>query len=309
MEIRDEEQSAEVTDLEPVAEEEEQAGDLVIYDDEEEGMVKVTPEERRVANSLQQRMDVTTLMMAVIMMRMSDEKLYRAVDKGYSSFREYAEVRCPFGYRQAQKYASIGRKFAPLLPGDITKGELSSPDQKALNGNLEALGDLGVNKLYELSKIDDADFSELPSEGKVILKDGTEIDVEDIKSQSAREFKRKLDEYKEYQQDLEKELNSTAQERDKALEEKEQAEKDAEVGLKYKHMYGEKSDQFEAQKGRIMAARSKAADLNQLLSKIKDLDPEFEGLVDELADLHKLIDRGLKRLREDNVEAWSLIRE
>lgn len=281
---------------------------IKVYDDEEGGMVEVSGDERRIANSLQQRMDLTTLMVAVIMMRMSDEKLYRAVGNGYSSFREYAEVRCPFGYRQAQKYAAIGRKFAPLLPSDMTKGELSSPDQQALNGNMESLSELGVNKMYELARVEDADFSELPSEGKVVFTDGTEIDVEEMKSQSAREFKRKLDEHRQYQQDLEEELNQTALEKEKAEERAEQIEQEAETGMKYKDMYGQKSDQFEAQKSRILTARAKAADLNQLLSKIEDLDPEFDSLVDELRDLHKMIDRGLKRLREDNLEALQGIR-
>lgn len=278
---------------------------LKVYDDEEGGLVEVSADERKVANSLQQKMDIATLVTAVIMMRMSDDKLYRGVDNGYSSFREYAEVRCPFGYRQAQRYAKVGRKFAPLLPDGVTS---MSPDQKTLNGNIEKLGELGMTKLYELSKIDDADFSEIPSEGKVVLKDGTEIDIEEIKGQSAREFKRKLDEHRQYQKDLEEELNQTAIAKEKAEKRADQVEKDAETGRKYKDMFGQKSEQFEAQKSRILEARSKAADLNQVLSKVTDLDPEFESLVDELRDLHKMVDRGLQRLREDNLEALKGIR-
>ncbi len=269
-----------------------------VYDSETKEFVQIDAETRALAQALQQRVDMATLMTAMILKRMSDEKLYLGL--GYSNFKEYVLETLPFGESSAKKYLKIGRKFAGVLPEDFGKGEPVHLLEE--NENAQKLSGLGVKKLYDLTKIEDADFSEVVSQGVVKLNDGTELDLDEINASTAKEFKAQLDAHREYQADLEKELDKTAEERDEALQKADQATKDSETGKKYKDLYGPKSKEYEAYKSRIAVARNRALDLNQALSQITDLPPdEYEALCDELRDLHKLIDRGLKALREDNL--------
>lgn len=274
-----------------------------VYDADEDRFVKVTHEQRSLALALQQRLDVATLVTAVILKRMADEKLYLSL--GFSSFREYAELRLPFNYRQAHKYAEIGRKFAEYFESEDPNVQSTARDSSKPGQITEDLGSLGVEKLYELSQLEDADFSEILSEGKITLADGTELDLEDIKSQSVQDLNKQLEKHRKYIKDLEAELNTSENEKAKALKRAEQLEADSETGLKYREMFGEKSLEYQAQKSRLAEARSKLLDLNQTLSKIRDIDPEeFDSLAEELRSIHKMMDRALSEIRNQNLEVF-----
>ncbi|MEP0004550.1 MAG: hypothetical protein ABJ387_03650 [Balneola sp.] len=271
-----------------------------VYDAETKEFVKVSNEQRELAQFLHNVVQRFVLDTALILKRISDEKLYLAL--GASSFKEYAENHLTFSYRTAKDYLAVGRKFAPYLP------ELSlerAPGALSEKEGVQNLEKLGIKKLLELSKIEDADFTEVISKGVVKLDDGTELDLDEINSSTSKDFKERIEEYRKYNADLEAELDKLAKERDKALADAEQASKDSETGKKYKDLYGPRSKEYESFKSRIAVARNRALDLNQSLSQVKDLPAEeFEALRDELRDLHKLIDRGLTALREDNMESF-----
>ncbi len=130
----------------------------------------------------------------------------------------------------------------------------------------------------------------------------TELNLDDIKEQSSKDLRIHLEAQTKYQKDLEAELDKVARERDKALSEKEQAEKDAETGRKYKELYGPKSKEFEMIKAKIQLARSRALDLNQALSQITDVPEEdFPALGDELRELYRLVNSGAQGIKEDNL--------
>jgi uncharacterized phage infection (PIP) family protein YhgE len=198
-------------------------------------------------------------------------------------------------------YAKVGDRFAELLPEDWGETKrVSFLDDETHSAT--KLSGLGLRKLYELSRVDDADFSEVISDGLVKLADGSELDLDEIKRQSSEDLKKHLAAKDEYQRDLEEQLNKAEQRAEKAEREKSQAEQDAEMGRKYKELYGPKSKEFEMIKAKIQLARSRALDLNQALSQITDVPEEdFPALGDELRELYRLVNSGAQGIKQDNL--------
>ncbi len=143
-----------------------------VYDAEKGEFVKIDPERQRVAMALQQRMDVATLVTAVALKKIVDEKYF--LELGYSSMKEYANTALPFRPSSAKKYLQIGRKFADMLPDGWGEGERVPLLEDSSEENASKLSSLGVRKLLELTRVDDADFSEVVSEGVVKLADGAQ---------------------------------------------------------------------------------------------------------------------------------------
>lgn len=69
--------------------------------------------------------------------RMQDEKLYHLL--GYEDFKDYAENCLHFSYSQAVRFSCVGR----LVSSKVAPVQLDS----------DFINDLGISKLYELSKL------------------------------------------------------------------------------------------------------------------------------------------------------------
>jgi len=127
---------------------------LKVYDSEKEDFVDISPEIQRHAAYVHQQIALGTFSIALAIKKMFDEKLYLGL--GCSSKVEYCETMLPFGRQQAYKYYAIGRKFQNFLPAN---GENVAP--------VRQIEDIPMKKLYELTKIDEADFEELMTKGEV----------------------------------------------------------------------------------------------------------------------------------------------
>lgn len=160
-----------------------------VFDSEAGKLVPITDEQSHRAMWLQRQIEAASLVTGVALKHMRDEKLYLAL--GFSCFREYADTALPFGRQQAYKYVAIGERFAPLLP---TLGDESVASMRHSNDDdprAEILASLGNAKLYELTKIEDAQFEDIIDTGRLVMPDGeTSYSLEELKTMNCREVAR-----------------------------------------------------------------------------------------------------------------------
>ena len=169
---------------------------MTVYDEETEKFVDVSPETQRLAAYVHQQGLMGAFISAVSLKKMWDEKLYLGM--GCQSREEYISVCTPYGRRQAYKYYQIATKFeaaGKLLAGNELKPislEGGSVQLTALNGDqAEKIGALGIEKLYELSSLEDEEVAKLIKTGKVTL-NGGDLSLQDIIDSTAREAAKKI---------------------------------------------------------------------------------------------------------------------
>ncbi|MEQ8578178.1 MAG: hypothetical protein RIC57_09095 [Balneola sp.] len=252
-----------------------QTGTMQVFDADSGETVAVSAEMRSLAFGLQQRLDATTLVTALILKKVSDEKLYLAFD--CSSFKEYAETMLPFGYSSSKKYLIIGNKFAPMLPEFDSKGD---SNHLLESENVAELSGLGYSKLYELTKVEDADFSEVMTEGKLVMPDGSELTLDDLRDMSARDV---IEEVRKVRAPLQKEVRKykedalTAQaERDQYKSQLEKNKKLIERADELEKLYGEEAVRIGEIEENIRKADSYLRECEKYFNRIviDDEDPE-----------------------------------
>ncbi len=168
-----------------------------VWDDEKKKMVAIKPEQVRIASMLQEKVTAGVFVTALAIKRIIDERLYLAL--GASSVNEYCDTMLPFSSRQAYRYKAIADRFQGILPqlsdgaleGDISSRNVTPGSQHDVNG----INHLGYRKLYELTTVEDADFTEMPTKGVIRVGDQV-IDIDEINALSAREFSKRLAEIK-----------------------------------------------------------------------------------------------------------------
>jgi len=261
----------------------------LVFDQDSNQMVAVTKEMHLEANALQQRLNATTLVTALILKRIKDKQLYLAFQ--CSSFAEYADTVLPMSYGHAKKYIRIADTFAPLIPGEFEKG---ASTHLLESDEINQLSSLGSEKLYELSKVKEADFTEVFSSGKVTLPNGAEYTLDEIKEESARKLAENM---KEFKKGLTKKLAVSEENRLKAEGERDTYKKQVE---KHKALV-ERSYEMEAKYG---AEASKVSEMQFLLDKstehIRELESYFGQLTIEENDPESLQEEARSILRRLN---------
>jgi len=154
---------------------------LRVYDETKGEIVTVSQETQLMAGHLHQQIMMGVLVSAVALKRMRDEKLYLGL--GCQSMQEYLLTMCPVGRAQAYKYIRVADKFTGfLLPESVQSTGHSDGVQST--GQIEKIG---FEKLYELTRIEEADFEDL-REGKITSKDGRTMTVEEIREMTMKEL-------------------------------------------------------------------------------------------------------------------------
>ena len=214
-----------------------------VLDEETGELVEISDDMRRIAHGIQQRIEGATIITAFLIQMVRDEKMYLAF--GCGSFQEYADTMLPFNRRTAYKYISISEKFTPLLPSRLSSNGVQSTAQIAeniaSNDVMQDLSSIGTEKLYELTKIPDADFSEVMNKGVVKTPDGQEWSLDEIKAESSRKVAEAVKEVKKKYQsrlsNIEEDKKRLKEERDLAKKEladnKERIERSQEIEQKY----------------------------------------------------------------------------
>jgi hypothetical protein len=119
-----------------------------------------------------------------------DEKLYAARD--CTSMKEYSNLYLPDSYGHVKKMISVGRAFKGVFTGKgasmhlLEDGKMKVDVPDKVSDQMQSINEIGITKLYELTKIPEADFKDAISKGVVTLDDGREIDLSEIKEESAR---------------------------------------------------------------------------------------------------------------------------
>ncbi len=174
--------------------------DLISYrrivDGETGEIVTLTDEQLALWPVMQRISDMSDLTKALAIFHISDKKLYLA--GGYSTFKEYAEDRLPFGYRNAKRYVQVGKKFADMLPPiELSKGTpVPRLDEHIVDSDVsEAIGGMGIRKLIELTRIDDALFDDVIEKGRLVMPDGeTSFTLEELKGMNTLKMERVIKE-------------------------------------------------------------------------------------------------------------------
>lgn len=165
-----------------------------VLDEETGELVEITDERRQISVRIHERIQGSVMVSAILLQIARDEKIYLAF--GLGSFQEYVNTMLPFSKRYAYKLLNVADEFSPILP-KVSSMTLSNGE---VPNEIQELGSLGISKLYNLTRLPEADYSEVFKKRKVKLADGTELDLREIEESSSREFDRQVSEIRrEYQ--------------------------------------------------------------------------------------------------------------
>lgn len=176
-------------------------GIVQVYDAENDRLYESTPERQRWANDVQSAILFGTFISAMKLAEMMNNRLY--LDLGFISRDDYIENGFPLGRRQAYKLLNIARRYTEALP-DLERKMLSekvqstAPDGSVQSTALFDLHSLGIEKLYELSRIPDDDlFQQAVEGGTLTTADGRQLTLDDIREMSSRQFAKEIKELRD----------------------------------------------------------------------------------------------------------------
>lgn len=202
---------------------------LEVLDEDEGEYVKVTPELKAQARHALNQVQGAILVTAYWVARIYDEQLY--VGLGCNTKSQFVQNHLPFGERQAQRFARIGRRLGKFLPGHQDVDPDSLPEmEESEEGVPESLQGLPMGKLNELTRLDDEDLADYVEEGEWTAPDGrtytredvlemARTDLGDVVSERTQRLKETAEQEKEKRQAYE-ELAAKRKEEKEALEEK-----------------------------------------------------------------------------------------
>jgi hypothetical protein len=264
-----------------------------VWDDEKKKMVTIKPEQARLAAYLHEQVTAGVFVTALAMKRIINERLYLALGAG--SVQEYCDTMLPFGRGQAYKYKAIAERFEGVLP-ELTPPEkedgsslIVSPGRQY---DLKSLESIGYRKLYELSKVEDADFSEIPTRG--IVKIGNEeINIDQIQEMTARTWNIKLAEikrgYSSRVNQLEEKVKLLESERI-AIESREaEAKSKIETARDLERLYGPLNSRYEAQLNDIEEVDRLLLRATSVIMKMKPEEEFPDGYFERLRSLFQRV--------------------
>lgn len=223
------------------------SNEMTVFDGDKQDFVKVSKEQQLSAGYIHQQIAMGVFITALAIKKMYDEKLYLAFN--CSTREEYADTMLPFGRRQAEKYYRIADKFKEYLPENAN---LSSQ----IEGDVQ---ELGIAKLYELTKIEDEDLRTVMSGGNLTGADGNKYSLEDINDMSARELSKRIQEIKSKYtsriSNFEEENKLLKAERESDKELVESAKEQTEHAHKLEIMYGGGASLLKDKEACLQAAR------------------------------------------------------
>jgi len=276
-------------------------GALKVYDAESEQWKDISSKEQKMAAYIHNQVLMGVFISATAIKKMFDEKLYLGL--GCDSKEEYISTMLPYGRSQAYRLYAIGSKFNGILGGFgeqaklLGEGNEQNPNDfvpsmgqnEAGNVTPAGLNNLGMAKLYELTRIDDANFDELMTTGKANI-GGNEITIEEIKEHSAKELQKRISENKKLYTgkiaQMQEEIKTLKEEK-KTLEASEDKIKTA---VELEKLYGGVASKLEDKKSRLSDATSLLNDFNETIMRCGITDEDPQVLQQQLVDLIRQVD-------------------
>ncbi len=282
-----------------------------VYDAERGEIVARTPEQQSAAHSLYSLMKMADLAQAILLKKFFDGEHH--LDMGYSTKDEFCTAELGESRRNINRKLKVAERLEGLIPisdGTPVSRSLLSENQSE---HLEALNGIGLSKLYEVAKVEDANFEEVLTTGVVHFADGREMSLEDIRHRTrnelSRELKGEIDGYKNRNANLldkKSELEAELKEAQKEINELKQKQETAE---RLDLMHGTKAATLEGQERLIEYAHEAVRLANKYLTRISLPEDAPKDLQMEVVTLHRTVDGGRQVLLNNNMDAFAGIEE
>lgn len=289
---------------------------MVSFDDDTGTLIEKDENKANMARNLHRLIRDTTLMTSFCLTKMADEELY--LQLGYSNMKEYVNYEIPFSYRTAQRYMEVGRSYGPLFPGitgaigqsgeTVSPGELDLPDSEY--ERYEKLSKVSFRKLKALAK-SGADFSDVMSKDIITLQDGTEIDIEEMRAQTVKNFENELrDKRKKWLAQIEKseERAKVAEsERDQVKSENESLKDQNETLKEYRDKFEAVGVNLEAGKRKLKRIEGLLVDINAEIESMKMEEETCRLLRENIQAAHRRMDRLKMNFKDRHLAAFEII--
>ena len=280
-----------------------------VYDAESGELVPRTPEQQAIGHAMYNRMkQVEALQWAMVKLFVEND---HHLDLGYSRRADFYAAEFGLGESAAQKRLKAGEFLLNLLPVSAHKQIQEAKEIKGLSAdevkNFNSLANLGTSKLSDMARIDEADFTEVLSDGVVKFSDGREVALEDIQLRTRTElnnlFKAEIDSYKKRNANLLDAKSESEAEIKRLQQEQELMEKKISDAERKEMLYGPKETNLEGYYQRVEMATKAVRDANKIITKIELPEDAPDDLQMSVQALHKMIDGGRQVLFDNNYSA------
>jgi hypothetical protein len=269
---------------------------LTVYDAENACWIEVSHDQQRMAAYVHQQMLMGVFVTANAIKKVFDERLYLAL--GCQSREEYIATMLPMNRSQAYKYHAIATKFESasklLSDGEIKPIDLSNGSVLVHSSGLEATANnLGIQKLYELSSLEDDEFAELIKSGKIKGENG-EIDLQDIVDATAKEAKKQIADFKKKYSDKinqqDEEIKLLREERKQLVKERDENKELADDLKTDLHIYGPNATKLKDKAAHLAVAGKLFNEAHLAVVKANVMASDPLTLRQDLANMIKKID-------------------
>lgn len=280
-----------------------------VYDAESGELIQRTPEQQAIGHAMYNRMkQVEALQWAMVKLFVEND---HHLDLGYSRRADFYAAEFGLGVSAAQKRLKAGEFLLGLLPVSAHKQIQEAKEIKGLSAdevkNFNSLANLGTSKLSDMARIDEADFTEVLSDGVVKFSDGREVALEDIQLRTRTElnnlFKAEIDSYKKRNANLLDAKSESEAEIKRLREEKELLDDKIADADRKELLYGPKETSLKGYYQRVEMATKAVRDANKIVTTIKLPADAPDDLQMNVQALHKIIDGGRQVLFDNNYSA------
>lgn len=262
---------------------------LTVYSEEDNDYIQRTPEQAKKAIMLDKMYEVSWVVQSLILKTIVDGKHY--LDLGFASRDEFFKSK-NISRSKAYEYLKIAEGMSMALPSGFDVEKVQTSGLLESEG-VQKVAEMGVSKFSELTKIEDADFSEVFSEEEITLKNGKVIRLDDLKDYSVREFtaeikklrKKSTEKISRLEEDKKK-LQEEKKLNDEIVKAAEQKIKDAQI---LERMYGGKASKLDDKVATMNDAREALQRAHRLIMNIGVTDEDPEPVQADLMALLKSV--------------------
>src|SRR5690606_27082103 len=155
------------------------------------------------------------------------------------------------------------------------------------NDQILQVGGLGMRKLLDLTRVDDAIFEDVVEQGRLVMPDGSEYSIDELKAMAVKEFEEKLDMARE-DKEAYRARNQQLQEQIKLLESERATDakkfSDADAKLQeaghLERLYGPAAKRYSDVHNQLSSAQFHAQQLRRFLFNAEVAETDSQVLID-----------------------------
>ena len=169
---------------------------LTVYDADEDKLVEISKEQQLEAMAVFQQIQAGVFISALGIKRMVDKKLYLAMN--IQSKDQFLSTLEAFGRRQAYKLLAVATRFENVFGDKLLATGTSTAENE--EGAVNKFDGLGIAKLYEITRLEDAEILELAEGGEINIGDG-KYTIDDLKRMGFKKLEEQFSKSKKKMQD------------------------------------------------------------------------------------------------------------